>query len=290
MNRILLGHSGSADSTRAIASLADRYAAEVVTLTLDLGQGGRLEDVYERALGAGAVRAHVIDAREEFARSFVFPALRGAACAGLGVPEFRTLGHAIVAKHLCAMAEIEAPRVIAYGGWHDGAHHPLTPLLRSLPSSIQRLPLPCPGTGPRPVEANLLGRLVEAQPADGSFEECFVLTRAVAGAPEIGADVELGFERGIPVAINGVEMSPVELIQSLQTIAGAHGIGRAIMQLDPGDITSQVLQDAPAAMALHAAYRGLRERENGVVHIALLRGECRVAGSVPLEPQGAFSR
>jgi len=288
MNRILLGHSGSADSTRAIASLADRYAAEVVTLTLDLGQGGRLEDVYERALGAGAVRAHVIDAREEFARSFVFPALRAAAGAGLGVPDLRALGHAIVAKHLCAMVQIEAPRVIAYGGWHDTANHPLTPLLRSLPASIQRLALPHPATGTRPVEANLLGRLVDA-PADVSIEDCFVLTRAAAGAPDIGADVELAFERGVPVAINGVEMSPVELIQSLQTIAGAHGLGRA-MRLDRADPTCHVLQDAPAAMALHTAYRGLRDRENGIVHLALLRGECRVGGSITRESAGALSQ
>ena len=80
--RIVLAYSGSAESTAAIRTLAAQHQAEVVTLTVDVGQGGELEEVRDRALAAGAARAHVIDAREEFARAYALPALQAGVAAG----------------------------------------------------------------------------------------------------------------------------------------------------------------------------------------------------------------
>src|SRR5688500_10148664 len=105
--RIVLAYSGSRETSAAIRWLAENLQAEVVTLTLDLGQGGELTDVRERALAAGAVRAHVIDAREELVRDYILPALQsGALYAGperLAAP----LGHALVAKRLVDLARME---------------------------------------------------------------------------------------------------------------------------------------------------------------------------------------
>ena len=110
---------------------------------------------------------------------------------------------------------------------------------------------------------------------DEVLDDLFVLTRAPEDAPEIPASVELAFERAIPVSINGVEMSPVELIQSLQTIAGAHGIGRTVSNAG-GEGGARVIHEAPAALALHTAYAVLQDREAGVVHLTFHKGECRI--------------
>src|SRR4029079_2091339 len=98
MERIVLAYSGGLDTSVAIPWLAERYGAEVVALTLDLGQGKDLEDVRERALKIGAVRAHVLDAREEFARDFVQPALSAGAVYEGQYPLATALARPLIAK------------------------------------------------------------------------------------------------------------------------------------------------------------------------------------------------
>ncbi len=107
MNRIVLAYSGGLVTSVAIPWLADKYDAEIVTMTLDLGQGVELSDVRERALAAGAVRAHVIDAREEFVRDYILPALQAGA-----LRSDRSLGtelsRPLIAKRLVGMARMES--------------------------------------------------------------------------------------------------------------------------------------------------------------------------------------
>src|SRR5687767_15687847 len=115
ITRIVLAYSGSRDTSLAIPRLANRYRAEIATVTLDLGQGGELTDVRERALAAGAVRAHVIDAREELVRDYILPALQSGALYlepdRLAAP----LGHALVAKRLVDIARMEGATAVACG-------------------------------------------------------------------------------------------------------------------------------------------------------------------------------
>jgi argininosuccinate synthase len=169
-----------------LETLLSRPGADVVTLTVDVGQGGDLQQVRDRALAAGAARAHVIDAREEFARLYALPALRAGVVPGAWRSLVRSLGVPLIEAKLQEIAAIENA---------------------TLP----------PGVPPE-AEATLLGRVVE----DGRY----LLTRSSAAASDSPAVVEIAFDRGVPIAINDVAMPLVELIESLALIAGQHGVGR----------------------------------------------------------------
>src|ERR1700674_5475734 len=107
MDKIVLAYSGGLDTSIAIAWLAEQYRAEVVTVTMDLGQGRELDDVRERALAIGAVRAHVLDLREEFARDFVLPALKAGALYEDRYPMAASLGRPLIAQKLVEIAALE---------------------------------------------------------------------------------------------------------------------------------------------------------------------------------------
>ncbi|MEP6919416.1 MAG: argininosuccinate synthase domain-containing protein, partial [Acidobacteriota bacterium] len=115
MERIVLAYSGGLDTSVAIPWLAEKYGAEIIAVTLDLGQGQELSDVRERALAVGAVRAHVIDAREEFARDYIMPALQAEAIYEDRYPLATALGRPLIAKHIVEIARMEGAMAIAHG-------------------------------------------------------------------------------------------------------------------------------------------------------------------------------
>jgi argininosuccinate synthase len=239
MERIVLAYSGSLADSVAIPWLAERCGAEIIAVTIDLGQGRELEEVRDRALATGAVRAHVLDARDEFARSYLVRGLKADATAPEGAPMGAALGCPLIAQQLVQIAEIEQATAIAHGGTRaamDLAAHTLNPALRVLTPARDWTMTP-----PQLLEHARLGRL--PLPPDAGLH--FTLER-----PAEPAAVDVAFERGAPTGINGVGMSILDLFDSLGTIAAAHGIGR------PG----RDLREAPAALVLHAAHRALRTR------------------------------
>jgi argininosuccinate synthase len=114
-DRIVLAYSGTPNSSAAIARLAEQHGADVVTLTLDLGEGGDLQEVHERALAAGAVRAHVLDAREEFLRDYVLPAIQAGTLADAMDPMPRSLADPLIARKLADIARIERAAAVEHG-------------------------------------------------------------------------------------------------------------------------------------------------------------------------------
>jgi argininosuccinate synthase len=286
LRRIVLAYTGSATTTVAIRWLADRYGAEVVTLTLDLGQGAGLETVRDRALAAGARRAHVVDAREEFARDFIVPALCAGAVRGDGDPLLTALSRPVIARHLVEVATIEDADALAHGcsGHEPDARrfetllHALRPALTVLaPARDWRLTpvelarrarqygLAVSAPGACDVHHNLWGRTAEPGPAAvndtaaaaAGDREVYVLTRSPSAAPDLPANVEVSFQEGVPVAVNGVALPLVELISSVQTIAGTHGVGRIAASPAP-DGARPLTIEAPAATVLHEAHRALQ--------------------------------
>jgi len=115
VKRIVLAYSGGLDTSIAIAWLAERYGAEVIAVTLDVGQGRDLSDVRERALAVGATRAHVLDVREEFARDYILPALQAGALYEDRYPLATALSRPLIAKTLVDVARMEGARTIAHG-------------------------------------------------------------------------------------------------------------------------------------------------------------------------------
>jgi argininosuccinate synthase len=275
---IVLAYSGGLRSSVAIPWLADRHAAEVVAVTLDLGQATDLGEIRDRALAAGAARAHVFDARDEFARDFVWPALRAGALLDGRYPMATALSRPLIAAKLVEIARIEGAVVVAHGSaGRDRARlqQPLQVLNGSLqaiacadvmtPAQVaehaERLGISVPGPAADRVDDNLWGRTI-GRPADDASQEvpelvCKV-SRGLAHTPGTAAVVELSFARGVPTGINGVTMTAVELIDSLSTIAGEHGVGRFDRVKSRADGSrSRVIHEAPAAAVLHRAHHDL---------------------------------
>jgi argininosuccinate synthase len=234
-----------------------------------VGQGRELDQVRESALSAGAVRAHVLDVREEFARAYILPALQAGALYAGRYPMTSSLARPLIASKLVEIARIESTTTIAHGA--RGRGNDLLPLdlsVRALEPSMRILtpardaPVASSGSSQYSVDANLWGRSVEYGVLDDAWQEppedVYVLTKAAAKAPETAAYVEISLENGVPNAVNGVTMSFTEVIESLTTIAGAHGIGRMdTIERRQGGIMSREISEAPAAVVLHAAHREL---------------------------------
>lgn len=275
---IVLAYSGGLRSSVAIRWLADRHGADVVAVTLDVGQATDMVEIRDRALAAGAVRAHVIDARDQFVRDFVWPALRADALSDGRYPMATGLSRPLIASKLVEVARIEGSEIVAHGSiGRDRVRieQPLRSLDRTLQpiacaagvtepqlaEDAERLGLAAPSPAADRVDDNMWGRTVGRSADDASQEPpegVFKASRALPQAPGTPAVVAIAFERGTPTGINGVAMTPAELIDSLSTIAGEHGVGRFDRVKNRADGTrSRVLYEAPAAAVLHDARREL---------------------------------
>jgi argininosuccinate synthase len=285
--RIVLAYSGGLDTSVAIAWLAEQYAAEVIAVTLDFGQGRELTDVRERALAVGAARAHVLDVRDEFARDYILPALQAGALYEDRYPLATALSRPLLARRLVDVARMEGTSIIAHGcngKANDELRiefgvRALDPSMTVLaPARIwgmsreqliayakaRRIPIPSSIDNPYTVDTNLWGRSIERgvleDPWQESPEDIYALTRAPRACPDEPAYVEIEFEQGVPLRANGVEMPLVELIESLETIAGAHGVGRIDMVENAAvGGKSREIYEAPAAVLLHTAHGELEK-------------------------------
>jgi argininosuccinate synthase len=287
MERIVLAYSGGLDTSVAIPWLAETYRAEIIAVTMDLGQGQELEEVRDRALAAGAARAHVLDLKEEFARDYILPALKADAIYEDRYPMATALGRPLIAQKLVEIAEIEHATAVAHGCTGKGndqvrldvTTRALNPELKVIaPARVwgmtraeeidfaRQRGIHVPATVERPysTDTNLWGRSIECgileDPWQEPPEDVYALTKSPADCPGQPAYVELTFERGVPDAINGVTMPLVDLIASLGTIAGAHGVGRVDMVENRlVGIKSREIYEAPAAVVLHAAHKELQK-------------------------------
>ena len=266
--RIVFSYTGEPEQSLAIPRLAEEHRADVVALTMDVGQGRELDQVRERALASGAIRAHVLDVREEFARHYILPALQAGALYAGRYPMTSSLARPLIASKLVEIARIEKAGAVAHGA--RGRGNDLLPLdlsLRALDPAIRILTpgrsAPTAATAsPYHIDANLWGRSVEYGSLDDPWleapEDIYALTKAAASAPPTAAYVEISFDKGVPTAINGVAMSFTELVESLTTIAGSHGVGRIdTIEKRQAEIMSREISEAPAAVVLHAAHREL---------------------------------
>ena len=292
MKRIALAYSGSFESTVAIPWLAEKYGAEVVTLTLDLGQAPDLATIRERALGAGAVRAHVLDSREEFVRGYILPAVRD----GVFSPDLEyagiTYSRPLIAKRLVELARMESASSVAHSCGCDGAdRRTLEAEIYTADPSIPVIAARCEWTMSREelveyararnitptitasdanVDANVWGRVIRGSTAS----EAYKLTRAISDSPDTAAFLTIDFDRGTPVRANGVDMPLIEMIESIETIAGTHGVGRV---RGPDGTRAE----SPAAVVLHTAYAAAPSVD-GSVRVKLFKGSCDATALEPV--------
>ena len=274
--RIALAFSGSLTSSAAVAWLLERHGADVVTLTVDVGQTEDLEEVRVRALACGALRAHVVDGREAFARDVVVPALAAGTASAERAPR---LADPLIAARLVEIATIESADAIAHGGAADGDARGVT-LGTTLAAVAPGLRIVAPA---REWDMDAAGLAAYARarglPGPSQRREPHLLIRRAADparAPRAGAHLEVGFESGVPVSLNGVPMTLVELLESVSLIAGQYGLGHgerwpmpAVHVLQAAFAASRRPRDsvrialAPGTYTIESASEGMSGRHSG---------------------------
>ena len=287
MERIILAYSGGLDASIAIPWLRDTFSAEVVTVTLDLGHGSELVEIRQRALALGAVRSHVIDVREEFVRDYALPALQAGALLADRAPMTTALTRPLIARKLVDVARMENATAVAHGSGAtsddglrlDALVSALDPAMRVIvPTRMwemsreealsfardRGIPAPASADGHYSTDANVWGRSTLCSPAQDPWvepsEDLYALTRSPRDCPDQPAYVEIEFAAGKPIRVNSIEMLPLEMIESLETIAGLHGVGRVDLvaaRLTGGQ--AREIYEAPAAVVLHAAHKELQQ-------------------------------
>ena len=284
--RCILAYSGGLDTSVAVRWLREELGYEVVTLTADLGGEGRDADtVIQRALGAGAIAAHVVDARRVFVEHFVFPTLSAGALYEGVYPLATALARPLIAKLLVDVAREEGAVAVAHGCTGKGndqvrfdvATAALAPELAVVApvrdwdmgrsdeiayAAAHGIEVPATIDSPYSVDANLWGRSVECGPLEDPWteppEDVFAWTADPLHAPAAGDDIALTFEHGVPVAVDGARLDPEAIVLQLNERAGRHGVGRIDhVENRLVGIKSREVYEAPAALVLHAAHAAL---------------------------------
>ena len=286
-DKIVLAYSGGLDTSVAIRWLQEQYGVDIATLTMDLGGQVDLEAARQRALDIGAIRADVMDARDEFVRDYVWPALRAGAIYEGVYPLATALGRPLIAKHLVRIAQEEEALGIAHGCTGKGNDQvrfdvsaaALAPSLKVVAPAREwgmtrddeiayakerDIELDLNKRSSYSTDENLWGRSIEAGDLEDPWmeppEEAYAWTVSVAAAPDEPRYVEIRFAEGVPVAIDGEELNGVALIELLNEVAGAHGVGR-IDHIENRlvGIKSREVYEAPAGTVLHLAHRALEQ-------------------------------
>jgi len=282
--KVVLAYSGGLD-TSVCLKWFEQQGAEPYALYLDLGQGEPADDVKQKALKIGAVNAFVRDAKAEFAEEYVAPAIKANALYGGKYPLFTALGRPLIAKKLVEVAREVGAKHIAHGSTGKGNDQvrfdvttasiapdltvvaPVRDWNMSRPEEMayaeeHGIPVPVSKKSPYSVDENLFGRSIEAGPLEDPdhepTEDVFALTTAPEETPDSPEYVTIGFSEGLPTSLNGEEMALAELIEHLNSVAGAHGVGRIDMIEDRlVGIKSREIYECPAALTIIQAHKEL---------------------------------
>jgi argininosuccinate synthase len=281
--RAVLAYSGGLDTSVAVKWMQEHLGVEVVAMAVDVGQeGGDMESVRQRALAAGAVESVVVDAKEEYARDFVAPALKANALYEGKYPLVSALSRPVIVKHLVAAAREFGADAVAHGCTGKGndqvrfevSTRALAPDLEVLaPVRIwgmtredaihyaYRKEIPITATKEKvySIDDNLVGRAIECGEMEDPWavppEGVWSLTKQTATEPR---DVVIGFEQGVPVSLDGETVGLVTLIDRLNALVGSYGWGRIDMVENRRvGIKSRETYECPASLALILAHEDL---------------------------------
>ncbi len=286
---VVLAYSGGLDTSAIVPWLRERYGARVLCFAADVGQGGgELHGLAEKAKRSGAEDCVVEDLREEFVRDFVFPALRAGAVYARTYLLGTSMARPLTAARQVALAQKVGAQALAHGCTGKGndqvrfelTYAALGPELRviapwrewdfkgreDLIAYVKAKGVPVLATAEKPysTDRNLWhcsheGGILE-DPSREAPEDIFVMTSNPLEAPDTPQIVEIGFEEGTPVSVDHVPLGPVELLTSLNEIAGEHGVGRADVVEDRlVGMKSRGVYETPGGTLLHAAHRELEQ-------------------------------
>lgn len=285
-DKVVLAYSGGVDTSVCIPYLKEEWGVkEVITLAADLGQGDELEPIKQKALDSGASVSLVEDGRESFVKDYAFPAIQANALYENRYPLSTALARPLIAKLLVEAAAKYGADAVAHGCTGKGNDQvrfdvsiiALNPNLKILAPAREwgmsreetiaygerfGIPAPVKKSSPYSIDRNLLGRSIEAGSLEDPMveppEEIFVMTQAIAETPDEPDYVEIGFNQGIPVSLDGQELGAIALVEQLNERVGNHGIGRIDMvENRVVGIKSREIYECPALLVLIAAHRDL---------------------------------
>ncbi|AYO29490.1 argininosuccinate synthase [Biomaibacter acetigenes] len=285
MKKIVLAYSGGLDTSVAIKWLKEKYDSEVIALCVDVGEGKDLEFVKAKAEKIGAIKSYMVDAQEEFLKDYAFPALKANAMYEGVYPLSSGLSRPLICKLLVDVAKKESAFAVAHGCTGKGNDQvrfdvsvtALAPELeiiapvREWPMSREEeidyaakndIPIPIGKDNPFSIDQNLWGRSIECGVLEDPWveppEEAFEWTVSPEKAPNTPTYIEITFEKGIPIALDGKQMPPVELVKTLNKIAGQNGFGRIDhVENRLVGIKSRENYECPASLLLIKAHQDL---------------------------------
>ncbi len=284
--KIVLAYSGGLDTSVILGWLIDTYGAEVIAFCADLGQGEELSPVEGKATAGGASKVYLEDLREEFARDFVFPMLRANAVYEGSYLLGTSIARPLIAKRQVEIARAEGADAVAHGATGKGndqvrfevTYYALQPEIRVIApwrlwdlnsrskliefAQRKRIPIPVTVEKPYSSDRNLLhisyeGGILE-DPWREPYEDMFTLTVSPERAPDKAEYLEIDYEAGNPIAVNGEQLSPASVLARLNVLGGAHGVGRVdLVENRYVGMKSRGVYETPGGTMLHVAHRAI---------------------------------
>jgi argininosuccinate synthase len=283
--KIVLAYSGGLDTSVSVKWIQEKYGYDVIALGLDVGEGKDLEAIKNKALNVGAIKAYMIDAKELLAKEYILPALKANCLYEGKYPLSSALSRPLISKLLVEVAEKEGAAAVAHGCTGKGndqvrfevSIQALNPSLKVVApvrewgmtrdeeikyAEENGIPIPVDLDNPFSIDANIWGRACEAGVLENPWAEApeaaFDWTNPIELTPDTAEYVEIEFEQGVPVALNGEKLPLVQLIETLNTLGGKHGVGR-IDHIENRlvGIKSREVYENPAALILINAHKEL---------------------------------
>ncbi len=286
VKKVVLAYSGGLDTSVILKWLQDTYGCEIVTFTADIGQGEELEPLRDKAVRTGASKIYIDDLREEFVRDFVFPLLRSNAVYEGRYLLGTSIARPLIAKRQIEIAVKEGADAVCHGATGKGndqvrfelTYFALKPDIRIIApwrewtlkgreelidyAAKHNIPVTATKAKPFSTDRNLLhisyeGGVLE-DPWRESTRDMYTLAVPVEEAPDRAEYVEVEYEAGDPVAINGRRLAPAALLAEANRIAGAHGVGRVdLVENRYVGMKSRGVYETPGGTLLHAAHRAV---------------------------------
>ncbi|MBM7650601.1 argininosuccinate synthase [Neobacillus cucumis] len=283
--KIVLAYSGGLDTSVSVKWIQEKYGYDVIALGLDVGEGKDLDAIKNKALQVGASKAYMIDAKELLAKEYILPALKANCLYEGKYPLSSALSRPLISKLLVEVAEKEGATAVAHGCTGKGndqvrfevSIQALNPSLKVVApvrewgmtrdeeikyAEENGIPIPVNLDNPFSIDANIWGRACEAgvleDPWAEAPEAAFDWTNPIELTPDEAEYIEIEFEQGVPVALNGEKLPLVQLIETLNTLGGKHGVGR-IDHIENRlvGIKSREVYENPAALILINAHKEL---------------------------------
>lgn len=296
--KVVLAYSGGLDTSVIIRWLIENYGCEVIAFSADVGQQEDMEEVRKKALATGASKVFIYDLKEEFLSEYCFSALKAHALYEGKYPLGTALNRPIISKYLVKIAKEEGADAIAHGATGKGNDQvrfevsamALDPNLKCLApvrewefksreeeieyAQKHHIPVPVTKDKPYSIDLNLWSISIECGVLEDPWaeppEDAYIITRSPQKAPTEPLYLEIGFEKGEPVSLNGEPMDPVTLLTRLNEIGGQYGVGRIDMVENRlVGIKSREIYEAPGATILYTAHRELE-------HLCLERETFRI--------------